>query len=287
MDADGAGQRRVGARGHVEGQHLAALDELVKGRQVAAQGDRREGRVVGAVRVGRLLVGRSLEPRRVGRGRAKDARDGRQVEHAEEHGHAFDDARTNLVVEGVPVVDVPAIHGFHAEPDLLRAGTLNPLTLVRDFVVFEVLARGRVRFGLVARLVGRVRLKPEGSQRGQVVAGYVRRRDADPLVGHVGRVGLRLFDLLGEQRLVDGAMVDVTQRHPSGRVAAVLGRQHPVQLDDPADEVGVRLLPKGFFPPCRRVDSRGTRPVYASEYESSHVALSGFHVSRPSRLSSM
>ena len=108
--ADRASQRGIGAGGHVEGQHLAALDELVKGRQVAAQGDRGEGGGVRAVRVGRLLAGRSSALPRLGRGRAKDARDTRQVEHAEEHGHAFHDARPDLVVEGVPVVDIPAVH---------------------------------------------------------------------------------------------------------------------------------------------------------------------------------
>ena len=72
--------------------------------------------------------------RRASGAAGQNTRHGRHVEHAEEHRHAFHDARPDLVVEGVPIVDVPAIHGFDAEPDLLRAGTLNPLTRVRDLV---------------------------------------------------------------------------------------------------------------------------------------------------------
>ena len=35
-DADGAGERGIGAGGHIQGQHLAALDEGIEGRYVAA-----------------------------------------------------------------------------------------------------------------------------------------------------------------------------------------------------------------------------------------------------------
>ncbi len=48
------------------------------------------------------------------------------------------------------------------------------------------------------------------------------------------------LNLLGEQRLVDGAVVHVAQRHPSAG-------QHAVELDDPAAEVGIGLLPERFF----------------------------------------
>ena len=72
------------------------------------------------------------------------------------------------------------------------------------------------------------------------MCGPVLRRHADPRIRQVRRVGLRLLDLLGEPRLVDGAVVHVSKRHPSAG-------QHAVQLDDPADEVRVGLLPKGFF----------------------------------------
>ena len=81
-DADGAGQRRVGAGGHVEGEYLPALDELVKGRKVARLRRRREGGEVGIERVAGVVAG----GRRARRGRTEHARHARQVEHAEEHG---------------------------------------------------------------------------------------------------------------------------------------------------------------------------------------------------------
>ena len=88
-DADGAGQRRVGAGGHVEGQHLPALDQRIEGRKIDAfHGGRRERRGVGAGRVVRV-AGRVVEPPRLGRGGAKHASHGRHVEHAEEHRDAF------------------------------------------------------------------------------------------------------------------------------------------------------------------------------------------------------
>ena len=52
---------------------------------------------------------------------------------------------------------------------------------------------------------------------------------------------LRLCDFLGEQLFIDRAMVDVLERHPSAR-------QHAVQLDNPANQVRVGLLPERFFP---------------------------------------
>ena len=116
-------------------------------------------------------------------------------------------------------------------------------TRSRSYVIVwvgEVLEHGRVRARLEAGQVGRVRLKAETAKRGQVVACQRRRRDGDPRVGHIGRVGLGLLNLLGEQRLVDGAVVHVLQRHPSAG-------QHAVQLDDPADQIRVGLLPEGFF----------------------------------------
>ena len=71
------------------------------------------------------------------------------------------------------------------------------------------------------------------------VCGAVLRRQADPRIRPVPRIGLRLLDLLGEQLLVDGVVVHVSKRHPSAG-------KHAVELDDPADEVRVGLLPKGF-----------------------------------------
>ena len=48
-----------------------------------------------------------------------------------------------------------------------------------------------------------------------VVVEEVRHRHRDPRVGHIIGVGLGLLNLLGEQRLVDGAVVHVSQRYPS------------------------------------------------------------------------
>ena len=50
----------------------------------------------------------------------------------------------------------------------------------------------------------------------QVVVG----READPLVAHVGRERLRLFDIPREQVFVDAAMVHVSKRHPATRGTA-------------------------------------------------------------------
>ena len=91
----------------------------------------------------------------------------------------------------------------------------------------------------IASVDRRVQVETKGGEVGQM-CGPVLRRHADPRIRQVRRVGLRLLDLLGEQLLVDGAVVPVSKRHPSAG-------QHAVQLDDPADEVRVGLLPKGFF----------------------------------------
>ena len=125
----------------------------------------------------------------------------------------------------------------------------------------------------------RVRLKAETAKRGQVVACQLRRRDGDPRVGHIGRVGLRLLNLLGEQRLVDGAVVHVAQRHPSAG-------QHPVQLDDPADEIRVGLLPERFFALAEQLIQEG-RDRVGERVRIEPCRTQGFHVSRPSRDSSM
>ena len=60
-------------------------------------------------------------------------------------------------------------------------GTLEPLTLVRDRVVFEVVEDGGRRVRTKAVSVGRVRLKPDSSKRLVAIAGERRRRDGDPL----------------------------------------------------------------------------------------------------------
>ena len=79
-------------------------------------------------------------------------------------------------------------------------------------------------------------------------------REDDPRLAE--RVGerLRLFDRVGEELLVDRAMVDVLKRHP-------FARQHAVELDDPLDQVGVRLLPERFFPLAEELIQEGRHGV--------------------------
>ena len=124
-------------------------------------------------------------------------------------------------------MDVPAIDGFDAEPDLLRAGTLDPLTRVRHVVFCEVREHGRVHGRLDAGQVGRVRLKAEGSQRGHVVACQLRRRDGDPLVRHLCRVGLRLRDFRAKSSLSMAqwyTSCSVTQPPGSTRYSSMIQR---------------------------------------------------------------
>ena len=82
-----------------------------------------------------------------------------------------------------------------------------------------------------------------------------------------------------EASLVNGAVVHVAQRHPSAG-------QHPVQLDDPADQIRVGLLPERFFALAEALIQEG-RDRVRERVRLEPGALSGFHVSRPSRLSSM
>ena len=258
-DADGAGQRGIGAGGHIEGEDLPALDEDIEGRQVAGF-DRRGDRVVLVDRVAGVVAGR----RRARCRRAKHAGHARQVEHAEEHRDAFHDARSDLVVEGIPVMDVPAVDGFNPEPDLYRGRILERLTLVRDRVGVQVVEHGRI--GVRPEAVGarRVRYKPDGGQREhcRLVVANLTRVDGDPLVAPVGRKCLCFCNLRREQFLVDGAVIHVSQRHPSGRGAAVLGvGQDAVQLDDPADEIRVRLLPERFFAFAEQLIEKGRHGI--------------------------
>ncbi len=257
-DADGAGQRGIGAGGHIEGEDLPALDEDIEGRQVAGF-DRRGDRVVLVDRVAGVVSGR----RGAGRRRAKDAGHARQIEHAEEHGDALHDARPDLVVEGVPVVFVPAIDGFHAEPDLHRRRVLDPLTLIRDRVGVQVVYHGLI--GVRPLVVGarRVRSKPDGFQRDNLrLVAYVAGLYGDPHVAPIARECVRLFNLRCEEFFVDGAVVHVSKRHPSGLGAAVarMGK-HAVQLDNPADEIRVRLLPEWFFPFAEQLVEQGRHGI--------------------------
>ena len=82
-----------------------------------------------------------------------------------------------------------------------------------------------------------------------------------------------------EASLVDGAVVHVAQRHPSAG-------QHAVQLDDPADEVGVGLLLGRFFALAQELIQEG-RDRVRKRVRIEPGGTQGVHVSRPSRLSSM
>ena len=70
-------------------------------------------------------------------------------------------------------------------------------------------------------------------------------RDRDPCRAAAVNEAPRFLDFFVKERLVDGAVVHVSQRHPSH--AAVGTWQHAVQLDNPADEVRIGLLPEGLF----------------------------------------
>ena len=82
---------------------------------------------------------------------------------------------------------------------------------------------------------------------------------ADRDLPHVGAVpallehGLHRVDVLAEGLLVHRVAVDVAQRHP-GRIL------EPLEDDDPARQVAVRLLPEGLLPPpVELVEQRGDR----------------------------
>ena len=99
----------------------------------------------------------------------------------------------------------------------------------------------------------RVRLNPRSFQ-GVKIGNVVSTRQDRPRLNQVGRERLRLFDFSGKEVFVDRAMVDVLERHP-------FARQHTVQLDDPADQVGVRLLPERFFPLAEELIQEGRHGV--------------------------
>ena len=112
-DADGAGERGIGAGGHVEGEHLPVVDELIERRK----------------RLGE-------RPGRERRGQKTRATDGRSnLDKKTDTPSTMLDRI--LVVEGVPVVDVPAVHGFDAEPDLLRRLTRGAFEAICDVVLLE------------------------------------------------------------------------------------------------------------------------------------------------------
>ena len=68
---------------------------------------------------------------------------------------------------------------------------------------------------------------------------YVSRQENGPFVEVITQL-LGFLDLGREKLRVDGATVDLLQRHPPFR-------ENPVKLDDPAHEIGIGLLPKRFL----------------------------------------
>ena len=114
--ADGPGKSRIGPGGHVEGDDLAGLDELLEGRKAleeAGGGGRRRARW------GRREGGRN-GCRRPRRWRAEHAGHVRQVEHGEEDAHTLHDGGPELGIELEPVVVVPALDGRDALGVLAR-----------------------------------------------------------------------------------------------------------------------------------------------------------------------
>ena len=61
------------------------------------------------------------------------------------------------------------VHGFDAEPGLHRAGTLEPLSVVRDLVGFHVLQHGRVCVRLETSAPPRVRQESEGVEEDETI----------------------------------------------------------------------------------------------------------------------
>ena len=171
-----------------------------------------------------------------GAGGAEDAGHVREVEHGQEDADAFDDGRPELGVELEPVVAVPAFDGGDALGVLAR----RPAVVLdggRDAEGREGVEEFPVEGGpdaFAARglpfVVGEgVRVRPE-------VAG----RDEDGGAGRRAGERVRLLDLLVDAVGVDGAVVEVAEGHP-------LVGERAVEFDQPADEVGVRLLPEGLL----------------------------------------
>ncbi len=144
----------------------------------------------------------------------------------------------------------------------MGAAVVVPLDLVRDLVVGQVRPDVRVGQGAkVVRLVG-VRDEAQGVQRAPVV-GHHHHVGAhhDPGVSQAVGNLLRLFDLLIKELFVDGAVVHVAQGDPPDGAAPVLRRDAPVELDDPADEIGVGLLPEGFLALAEQLIEQGRHGI--------------------------
>ena len=174
--------------------------------------------------------------RRLRRGWAEHAGHVREVEHGEEDAHAFDDGGPELGVQLEPVVLVPALDGgdalrvlarrpgvfFDAGRDAERGESVEQFLVVGSA---EAAAGGRFPFAVRER----VRVRAKAGRRNENAGRWWR---------PVERAGL--FDLLADALGVDGAVVEVAEGHP-------LVGERPVEFDEPADQVGVRLLPEGFL----------------------------------------
>ena len=218
-----ASERRVRARGHVEGEDPAPLDQLGERRQPAAKA--RHGPDGLGVLVRRSTIHMygfvRIRRRRTGvRGPREHARDLRLIEERQEDGDALDDRGAELGVERHPVVQVPALDRLDLLPEFSARTALALLGLERDAEFREPIAQPGIEpagglLGAGHRLPGPVleRLLV----REQIAAG-----DGDPdRAEPVGQLA-GLADLPAEQLRVDRAAVDVLQRNPAPR-------QEPVQ----------------------------------------------------------
>ena len=240
-DADGAGQRRVRTGGHVEREHLAVLDQVGERRHAAAEPrhgpDVRDFAAVLAVRGG------------VGRRRAEHARHVRLVEQRQEHADALDDRGAELGVERHPVVSVPSFDGLDLLGVLTSRAASFRLRPVFDLQLVE--PRRAVQIEPAGHLGAAGRHVPAPVPERLLVVVEILGGDDGPHGAAPQRLGLRLPDLPGEQLRVHRAAVDVAERDPAPR-------QEPVKLDDPPDEVRVRLLPERFARLAEElVDERG------------------------------
>ena len=118
-DADGAGQGRVGACRHVQGQHFPLLDQVGHGRQAALQA-RKRGRKRFPLGERRLLAGGKAVGRRW---RTEDVGHVGLVEKGEEHTDAFNDRRAELDVQIAPVLGVPKLDSIEAFSELLAGAS--------------------------------------------------------------------------------------------------------------------------------------------------------------------
>ena len=255
--AHGSGQRRVRPGGHVQGQHLAPLDQFMKRGQVLQFFDlcpstwRNRRRLVFSALVAGLLSAEFLglfrspglngndlriigDFRRVG---AKHLGHIGHVEHGKKHRDPLDNRGLDLVVQRLPVVDKPALHRLHPLPYLV-AGSRIPGHPVGQLEFAQFVAQwAAVNGPLFLRIC---RPFPHPFRQLHLVC-------TDPIAQDEHRALIQLIaprfgllDLGGEELRVDGAAVDLLQRHPPFR-------ERPVKLDDPAHQIGIGLLPEGFF----------------------------------------